>query len=65
MISPTSISEEKVGLALVILMDRSGSMKEPGITAGQARMDTQRAVVSQLIDLLVLPFDSVQSLFFP
>lgn len=46
----TTVSEESVGLALVILMDRSGSMGEPGPTPNQTRMDSARAVVQQLID---------------
>ena len=47
-ISPT-VSEESTGLALVILMDRSGSMGDPGAVEGQTRMATHRAVVEQLM----------------
>lgn len=45
-----TVSEESVGLALVILMDRSGSMGEPGPVANQTRMESARTVVKQLID---------------
>lgn len=51
-ISPTTVSEESVGLALVILMDRSGSMGDPGAAENQTRMDTQRTLVEQLINKL-------------
>lgn len=46
------VSTQEVGLAVVILIDRSGSMREGGVQKSELRVDSARQAALALIDML-------------
>jgi Mg-chelatase subunit ChlD len=57
-VSP-NVAEERVGMAVMVLVDLSGSMKEVGVADGQTRMDSLKEVAIQFIEQYLAPEDWV------
>lgn len=53
------VAEERAGMAVMVLVDLSGSMKETGVAEGQTRMDSLKEVAMQFIDSHLAPEDWV------
>jgi len=53
------VVEERAGLAVMVLIDCSGSMAEPGVAAGQTRMDSLKNAAMGFIDESLAPDDQV------
>ena len=59
--APVSVqaAEERAGMAVMILVDLSGSMKEVGVVKGQTRMDSLKDVAIQFVEEHLAPEDQV------
>ncbi len=53
------VTEERAGIAVMVMVDLSGSMREVGVAAGQTRMDSTKEVAIQFIEEYLAPEDQV------
>jgi Mg-chelatase subunit ChlD len=52
LVTPSDVSTQEVGMAVVIVIDRSGSMREGGVERPQLRIDSARQAALALVDIL-------------